>query len=212
MKVTALVPAYNEEKTIPSVIDSLKQMDIIDEVLVIDDGSIDNTATAAKKAGARVISFDKNQGKGAALERGIQEITNDVILMLDADLIGLKTHHVQNLLEPVLKNKVDMTIGVFNEGRGLTDLAQLISPNLSGQRAVKKDVIDDIENLHKAGFGVEIALNSHVKKNGKLEFVELPELTHIMKEEKRGFTRGVLARGKMYWDIIKALLKSKIKN
>lgn len=203
MKVTALIPAYNEEKTIKIVIETVKKHKNVDNVLVINDGSSDATAKVAKGTGARVISLEKNQGKGAALQRGIEEINDSIILMLDGDLIGLKEKHINTLLHPLFNDECDMTVGVFNKGRGLTDLAQFFAPNLSGQRAVKTEVIKKIGNLQNSGYGVEIAINKFVKKNGRLKYVDLSDLTHVMKEEKRGFAKGVVDRARMYWDILK---------
>lgn len=206
MKVTGLIPAYNEENTIGDIVKTLYRHQYINEILVINDGSSDRTSFIAGQAGARVINMDKNRGKGAALKRGIDEVENDIILMLDGDLIGLEEFHINNLLTPLLKNETDMTVGVFTTGRGITDLAQFVSPNLSGQRAVKTKMVKDIKNLEDAGYGVEVALNEHIKKRGNIKYVDLPDLSHIMKEEKRGFFKGVLARGKMYWDIVKIML------
>lgn len=205
MNVTALIPAYNEEKTIGSIVETLNSIEEIDEIIVINDGSSDNTPNIAFNAGARVIDFDENRGKGAAIQRGIEEITSDIILMLDGDLIGFNKEHVYRLLEPLLNEEAEMTVGKFNHGRGLTDLAQFFTPNLSGQRAIKSDLLRRIIDLNEAGYGVEIALNKLVRKHGRLKYVELPELTHLMKEEKRGLTQGVVDRAKMYWDIIKIL-------
>jgi len=206
MKITALIPAYNEEETISDIIYTLKKIDLIHEIMVVDDGSEDNTAAISKKAGARVIKMDQNQGKGAAIQEGVKNINSDIALMLDADLIGLTTHHIKTLLEPLLNEEVDMVVGVLKEGRGLTDLAQLVTPNLSGQRAVKLEVIENIGDLDDEGFGVEISLNKYVRDNGKLKFIDLPGLTHVMKEEKMGFLKGLGARLKMYIDILKAFL------
>ncbi len=203
MKVTALIPAYNEEKTIKNVIITIQNHHKVENILVVDDGSSDKTAFLAKETGARVISLEKNQGKGAALQRGIKEINSDIILMLDGDLIGLKENHINNLLNPIFSDHCDMTVGVFNDGRGLTDMAQFFAPNLSGQRAVKADIIKNIGNLDNSGYGVEIAINKYVKKVGRVKYVDLPDLTHVMKEEKRGFAKGVADRARMYWDILK---------
>lgn len=203
MKVTALIPAYNEEKTIGSIIKILKKNNNIDKVLVVDDGSSDKTAFIAKNNGAELIILENNQGKGAALQKGIKEIENEVIVMLDGDLIGLKDKHIQSLLKPVFDDECDMTVGIFNHGRGITDLAQIFAPNLSGQRAVKSKFIKGIDNLNDIGYGVEIAINNHVKKLGRLKYVDLVDLTHVMKEEKRGFLHGTFDRLKMYWEIFK---------
>ncbi|ACL69535.1 glycosyltransferase family 2 protein [Halothermothrix orenii] len=207
MKVSALIPAYNEENTIKPVITTLKKVEIIDEVVVIDDGSTDNTSDVARGAGARVVRLEENGGKGAALQKGIEIIESDFILMLDGDLIGLTREHIYRLLNPVIAEEVDMTVGVFSEGRGLTDLAQFISPHLSGQRAIKTRLIKKIDNLNSAGYGVEIAINKFVKKYGTLKYVDLTDLTHLMKEEKRGFARGFIDRMKMYYDILKVFIK-----
>jgi len=205
MKVTAMIPAFNEEKTIATIVSILKNINEIDEVIVINDGSDDLTEEMALREGAIVINMGYNQGKGAALQKGIENVNSDIILMLDGDLIGLKKEHVLKLLRPIIEEEIDMTIGVFNDGRGLTDLAQYISPNLSGQRALKADIFANMQSLKDAGYGVELALTRYIKKHGRYKFVELDELTHLMKEEKRGFVRGVADRAKMYWDILKVL-------
>lgn len=211
MKVTALIPAYNEEDTIGEIVETLHTIKQIKQIVVVNDGSSDQTAKVAEEAKAEVISLSCNQGKGAALQKGIEVINTDIILMLDADLIGLRKEHVLQLLNPLFLNEADMTIGVFNDGRGLTDFAQYVSPNLSGQRAIKSGILNSLGNLENAGFGVEVALNKWVKKHGEIQFVQLTELTHRLKEEKRGIARGIIARFKMYWDIVKVIFISRFK-
>jgi len=205
MKIKTLIPAFNEEKTIGDIIDTLNQVSLINEVIVVDDGSEDNTYLVAKNRGARVIKMNQNRGKGAALQEGIAKIDTDIILLLDGDLIGLRQEHVYKLLNPVISDEADMTIGVFKKGRGLTDLAQVVSPGLSGQRAIKLSELKKVKNLDKEGFGVEVALNKHFKEKGIVKKVELKDLTHVMKEEKMGLVKGVKARTKMYIDILRSL-------
>ncbi|MCF8000889.1 MAG: glycosyltransferase [Halanaerobiales bacterium] len=205
MRIKALIPAFNEEKTIGNIIDILNTIPRIDEVIVVDDGSKDNTHQEAESRGAKVIKLDENRGKGAALQEGISKIDTEIILLLDGDLIGLKDTHIYKLINPLLADEADMTIGIFKKGRGLTDLAQVVSPKLSGQRAIKLSELKKINSLDKKGFGVEIALNKHFKDKNRVKKVPLKELTHVMKEEKMGFVEGAKARSKMYLDILKSI-------
>jgi len=206
MNISAVIPAYNEEKTVGNVIDVLKKVDLIDEIIVVSDGSKDNTAEIARKHGAKVIELKENVGKGGAIKKGLDCSNGDIILVMDADLVGLREEHVLNLLEPVIQNEAEMTIGIFKSGRLATDLAQKIAPYLSGQRAIKKDVLKNISNIDITRYGFEVSLTKYaIKNNIKMKEVPLFELTHIMKEEKLGFLRGFLYRLKMYYEILKNL-------
>ncbi len=206
MNVTAVIPAYNEEQTIADVVKCVKSIDKIQKVIVVSDGSTDSTAEIARQCGADVIELNENVGKGGAIKAGINECGTEIILFLDADLIGLTEKHVLDLIEPVIDNKTDMTIGIFKNGRMVTDLAQKVTPYLSGQRAIKKSIIDKIPNIDITRYGVEVALTKDVDKfNVRVQEVDLPDMTHVTKEEKLGIIRGVHARLKMYWDIVKIL-------
>ncbi|HYF83012.1 MAG TPA: glycosyltransferase family 2 protein [Clostridia bacterium] len=209
MNVTAIIPAYNEELTIASVINCLSDVDRIQKIIVVSDGSTDRTAEIARECGADVIELQENVGKGGAIKAGVNECGSEVILFLDADLIGLKEKHVIDLIKPVIDNYADMTIGIFRNGRMVTDLAQKVTPYLSGQRAIKKNIIDKIPNIDITRYGVEVALTKYVEKFSiRVQEVELPDMTHVTKEEKLGLIKGVHARLKMYWDIVKILSSS----
>jgi len=213
MNVTAVIPAYNEEQTIADVVKCVKSIDKIQKVIVVSDGSTDSTAEIARECGADVIELDENVGKGGAIRAGINECGTEIILFLDADLIGLTEKHVLDLIEPVIDNKADMTIGIFKKGRMVTDLAQKVTPYLSGQRAIKKSIIDKIPNIDITRYGVEVALTKYVDKfNVRVQEVDLPDMTHVTKEEKLGIIRGMHARLKMYWDFVKILSSYNIKS
>ena len=127
-----------------------------------------------------------------------------MVLFLDADLIGLTPKHVHSLLEPVMNDQADMTIGIFDKGRIATDLAQKMAPYLSGQRALKFPLLEQISDLDVARFGVELALNRFMETSGiRVQEVLLHDMSHVMKEEKFGVWKGMAARMKMYWEIIK---------
>ncbi|EYE89345.1 glycosyl transferase family 2 [Fervidicella metallireducens AeB] len=206
MKVACIIPAYNEERTIKEIIDVVKQVDLIDEIIVVSDGSKDQTVSISKKAGAKVIENKINKGKGAALKIGIDSSDSDIFTFLDADLVGLKKEHVIDLLMPVLNDEADMSVGIFKSGRIATNLAQKVAPNLSGQRTIKRQLIEEIENIDITRYGVEIALTKIAqKRNYRTKNVFLDNLTHVMKEEKLGLRKGFKARLKMYWEIAKCL-------
>ena len=106
-----MIPAYNEEKTISSVIQKIPR-DIIDEIFVIDDGATDNTTREAKNAGARVIKHAINRGIGAAQRTGykIASLENfDYIVQIDADMQH-DPEYIQKLLDATIENNCDMVI------------------------------------------------------------------------------------------------------
>ncbi len=86
MRVCVVIAAYNEGRVIGDVIAGIRRfIKPEDEILVVDDGSADDTSEEARKAGARVVRQEPNQGKGKAIRRGLQEATGDVILFIDGD-------------------------------------------------------------------------------------------------------------------------------
>ncbi len=211
--VVVIVPAYNEEETIGAVCAVLVGHPLVGEVIVVSDGSSDRTAEFARAGGARVVELPENAGKGAAMQAGISSTSAEIVLFLDADLIGLRPEHVDAMLAPVLQGESQMSVGVFEGGRTSTDLAQAVAPFLSGQRAVHRSVLRDLDDIAESGYGVEIALTRYMRRNhGAVCEVVLADLTHRMKEEKRGLIKGFAARMKMYWEIVKYLPKDKVRD
>ena len=209
MNVSVVVPAYNEASRISDVLTALAGCPSVDEVIVIDDGSDDGTAEVARHFGIQVLSLPENRGKAAALDKGVRQARNEILLFLDADLVGLTRKHVERLIEVYREQQADMVVGVFSNGRMNTDIAQKINPFASGQRVLSKDLWQRAkENIEEMDYGIEIALSKLAAKEGwRREKVKLDGVTHILKEEKRGFTKGAIDRLKMYGDMIKWLVK-----
>lgn len=206
MKISVIIPAYNEEMTIADVIRTVKEVQEIDPIIVVSDGSTDRTVSVARNLGVEVYEIKKNIGKGGAVKKGFEKTNSDIVLFLDADLIGLKCEHIHSLINPIREELADMTIGVFSQGRLLTDLPQLLMPYLSGQRAMKRQIIDLIPDLDLLKYGLEIAITKTVKKHGyKVSKVKLLNLTQRIKEEKYGIVEGTKKRIQMYLDIVKQI-------
>lgn len=209
MKVSAVIPAYNEAERIESVLHAVDNSEFVSEIVVVNDGSTDNTEDVLKASGldVQLLTLHKNTGKSNALARGIETATNPTLLFVDADLIGLESRHIDKMVRTFGKGNWDMVIGVFHKGRLNTDLSQKISPHLSGQRVLTVDLWNKLDKTQAEKFGVEMALTKlSLKKNLETTKVKLTGVTHVMKEEKRGFTQGIKSRLKMYGNIIKTTL------
>ncbi|MCX6100012.1 MAG: glycosyltransferase family 2 protein [Candidatus Bipolaricaulota bacterium] len=209
MAISVIVPAYNEAGRISAVLEPIAASQLVDEIIVVDDGSDDATAAEAEKHPVRVIRLPENRGKAAALDAGVSVARNDVFLFLDADLVGLKTEHVDQLIRAFIDGDLEMAVGVFSDGRRNTDLAQKINPYASGQRVLPRRLWERAkENVHEMNFGIEIALSRLAAREGwRKEYVKLAGVTHVLKEEKRGVAKGLLDRFRMYGDMIKWLFK-----
>mgnify|MGYP001342031159 CR=1 FL=1 len=204
MKIAAIVPAYNEAKNIGSVLSVLTRSPLIDEVIVVNDGSTDNTAEVAARYRVRVIDLPANVGKGGAMKIGANNTDAEILLFIDADLIGLTLKHIADMLEPVRNGRAAMSVGIFDDGRFATDLAQKLAPFLSGQRAMLHSIIDSVPEIENKRYGVEVALSRYAEKEDlPVVHVRLKNMAQVMKEEKLGFWKGFRARLRMYWEIIR---------
>lgn len=209
MKVAIVIPAYNEEETLGGVVSACRQAPEVSEVIVVSDGSTDRTVEVAHGAGAtRVVELKENQGKGAAMKVGVDHTNADVVLFVDGDLMGLTPRHVLDLVRPVLEGTADMTLGLFDGGRFSSDFAQVVAPFLSGQRAMRRSLLDQVEDMQDARYGVEVILTDTARRLGaRVVEVPLEQLTHRHKEEKAGLAKGFALRMKMYWEIMKSVQK-----
>ena len=115
MRVSVVIPAYNEVYTIDKIISRVCRSEAADEIIVVDDASTDGTREklshlAQERARVRVVYHTRNQGKGAALRTGFQAVTGDVIIIQDADLEYDPRDYPQ-LLAPILDGRADVVYG-----------------------------------------------------------------------------------------------------
>jgi len=216
-KISILIPAHNEEKYIFDTVAAVSHIAEVNEIVVIDDASADNTARLAADAGAVVISLPRNIGKGGALNRGLKTITGDIIALVDADL-GFTAVDVKKLIAPVLADQADMTIARFPRARkkGGFGLVKGLAKNgikffvgidvtapLSGQRVMKRSVIESLGGF-ESGFGVEVGMTIDAIRRGfRIMEVEV-NMTHA---ETGRDLKGFMHRGKQFLHVARVLAK-----
>ena len=173
-KVSVIIPAFNEEETVGKVIKVISNVSYIDEIIVVNDGSTDNTESEAIKAGAKVINHDVNKGKGEALYTGYMNAECDIIAFIDADIYNLTSKKVEAMIKPILDGKTDITKTKFARESGrVTELTAKPLLNfffpeisfeqpLSGQFAAKKSVLKRINFEKDYGVDVGIVIDADV--------------------------------------------------
>ena len=188
MNVSIVICAYNEEKTIAEVVESCYKHCPNAEIIVVDDGSTDNTASIlnalTKKLSFKYERLVENKGKSWAMAHGVEKATGEIILFFDADVSNIKGEHFYKLLAPIFAGEADMVLGQPSE----TLIDYRINPfkSLTGERALfKKDIVPLINDIRDVRFGVETFLNLYYQSVGKkIEYVLLNELIHPTKYEK----------------------------
>jgi glycosyltransferase involved in cell wall biosynthesis len=224
VKVTVLIPAFNEETNITRTLsgirafekDFCKKHDIQLDVLVIDDCSEDKTAEKSEKTGVKVIKLANNLGKGGAIQEGLKYANGNIIVFLDADLKE-SSLEVSKLIMPILNNESDVTIAKFKPsghkgGFGLVKslafygvkffTGKEITSALSGQRAFKKQVLSQLKVI-PSGYGLEVGMLIDILKNGfRVKEVEVDMFHDVTGRDLKGFVH----RGKQFIDILKILI------
>jgi glycosyltransferase involved in cell wall biosynthesis len=191
--VSFVVPAYNEEASIAEVIDTLSgeikaNKELQAEIIIIDDGSADNTAAIAIGRGAKVIRHEKNKGKGAAINTAFKNLHPEsrYVIMLDADNTYLG-HEAGRLLEPLTSNLCDVIIGSRLGGRmsedSMTRMNRIgnwlftflirviykanITDSCSGYVAWKREVVEELSQCDlSSGFSIEVEMIAKAQKLG----------------------------------------------
>jgi glycosyltransferase involved in cell wall biosynthesis len=207
MKLTCVIPAYNEQARIGAVLSAVLGHPLIDEVLVVDDGSRDGTSAVVRGfPQARLITLAQNGGKTAALARGFAETQSEVILLIDADLVGLSPAHLTALITPVTQGRAAMSISLRDNAPALWRWIGL--DYISGERAIRRDLLagqeEALARLPK--FGFEVFLNGLIlKARAPLVVVRLPGVKSPLKSAKYGFWTGVWGDVLMLRDLMRAV-------
>jgi len=213
-QVAVIIPAHEEEQRICNVLRAVCAAQLPTEIIVVNDGSWDRTAEVARSIpGVKVIDLPYNMGKAAAMAAGVRATSAPIVAFVDADLAGLRGDHIDRIIYPILANQCDMCVGIFRGGKVWSDTAMSISPYLSGQRAMKRELFEAIPYISELRMGVEVAINSIAKRRrARVLRVVLPGVSNCHKEKKLGLVKGTAERAKMYFEIGQAIVKTNKKN
>lgn len=184
MATSAIVPARNEAETVATVVRTALASPLVDEVIVVDGWSTDGTRDQAAASGAKVIHPDV-AGKGEAMLAGLAETDADVVVFLDGDLTGLRTHHVDRLVRTVATGQAIMACGLFDRGPLRNVVWLHLAPILTGERALRREVIESLDTEDVAGYRVEAALNCRASDlGGPIAAFVCRGMFHATKEKK----------------------------
>ena len=130
-RISAVVPVFNEEKTVSGVVGALLQSSLIDEVICADDGSTNGSLVILQALAGRIelIDLQDNRGKGHALAVGIKRASGEIVAFFDADLTNLSSDYVRMLLAPILRGSARAVLGrTVNWGAGVLPCGFAASP------------------------------------------------------------------------------------
>ncbi len=210
-KVSVVIAAFNEATRIANVLQAVQHHPLIDEVIVINDGSADNTSEIVKQFDVTLIENEHNMGKTLTVKRGIEAARNNLIMMLDADLKGLDEESITNLIKPVVDKQVDWTLSLRGNSFGYMRFFQM--DWVSGERVIPKEMLMDpyVWSRPDVGYGLETLMNkSFLDKNKTFISVYLPNLKVTSKAEKIGLIGGWVGEYKMVKQITRVMPLHKV--
>lgn len=218
--ISVVIPAYNEADTIKMTLLTLNRCTWVDQLIVVDDGSSDNTAIIAKKYCDQLVQLPKNSGKAAALKEGWKQVRGDIVVCLDADL-GMSAREGERLVEKINSENHDCVIARMplqkKSGFGFmrhraqklifSRTGKWFEAPLSGQRALKKKWLPVLLDKNYQGFGVEMAMTVDLLKAGA-EVVEV-DVSFFHRATGKNM-QGFIHRGKQWLDMEKTLRRMRM--
>lgn len=194
MELTVIIPVYNEEETLREIISRVKKTELVNEILVVDDGSTDNTKTILKEYDqdpiVRVITSERNEGKGAAVRKGILNAKSEYAIIQDADL-EYNPNSYPALMKPIEEGIADVVYGSRFLGAArrpilfwnmvankiLTFATNILYNNIlsdmeTGYKLFKVSMVREIP-LHAHGFDFEPEFTAKILKR-KFRIYEVP--------------------------------------
>lgn len=209
--ISAIVPTYNEASRVGEVLAVLTSYPGFAEVIVIDDSSDLSTGNVARQYPVRYLHHGVRRGKGAAMDVAVQVAQGNILFFCDADIRGLSHTIIDQIITPVVRGEVAMSVAV--RGRGvpfITGLFAWLMPRTTlqaGERAVTRVLWNAVPGYYKRGFHIETGLNDvAIRQRFGLSYRLFPELRQTVKEEKYGFWAGLQQRFQEFRELLAAWL------
>ena len=203
-KISCIIPSYNEEKRIGNILKVVSGHPFLAEIIVVDDGSTDGTQKIVSSfSDVRLITNPVNQGKSITVCNGIKEAKNDFLLLLDADLIGLTSQNITDLVAPVEQNTAEVSISLRINAPSIWRWIGI--DYISGERVFSRHLlerhVDEIRKLKP--FGLEVFFNRWIIKNKcAIKVVSWANVSSPYKYKKQGWYKGIKSDIKMIFDIL----------
>jgi len=222
MRLSVIIPIYNEIHTLEEIISRVKKTNLADEIILVDDGSIDGTRDLVEnykgQKGFVVVMHEKNQGKGAAVRSGFEVAEGDIFLIQDADL-EYDPREYPNLLKPIEEGLADVVYGsrFLGAARRVAMFWHMIANKLltlftnvlydtiltdmeTGYKVFKREVVADMP-LHAKRFEFEPEFTAKILKR-KYRIFEIP-ITFNPRDYKEGKKIGIADAFEAIWALVK---------
>ena len=204
--VSCIVPAHNEAPRIGAVLRVLARHPLIAEVIVVDDGSTDDTAQVAQGFPVRLIQLSPNRGKTAAVAEGLRAAQHDLVMLIDSDLQGLQAADITALLMPLRQGRAQAALSLRGNAPGLWRLIGL--DYISGERVFPRALLAgrEAELALLPKFGFEVFLNRiWIARSLQVAVVAWPGVASPTKARKRGWRAGIAADIAMLADMFRTI-------
>ncbi len=204
-KVAAIIPSFNESERIGNVLDVITNSKIINEIIVVNDGSTDNTEEIVKNyKKIKYVKNKKNIGKAGSMDKAVSLTNAGIIFFCDADLNGLTTEIISGIIEPVKRGDFNMFIGV--RGNFMQKTVHLFAIN-SGERAIRRIVWEKLPKYFKYKYRIEAGLNYFVNSHFGGFGYKTFNYSQPIKEKKYGFLKGTVLRWAMNMDVLSVYIR-----